>query len=61
MSGIAFVGPKSVEHSIAVGQSLNGDYIMNEIYIIARVAQALLAVGIVAGSAMVFQYGYYVI
>jgi hypothetical protein len=34
---------------------------MNEIYIIARVAQALLAVTIVAGSALVFQYGYYVI
>ena len=50
-----------MEHSIAVGQSLNGDYIMNEIYIIARVAQALLAVTIVAGSALIFQYGYYVI
>jgi len=34
---------------------------MNEIHIIARVAQALLAVSIVAGSALVFQYGYYVI
>jgi hypothetical protein len=61
VSGIAFVEPESVGHSIAVEQSLNGDYIMNEIYIIARVAQALLAVGIVAGTAMVFQYGYYVI
>jgi hypothetical protein len=61
VSGIAFVEPESVGHRIAVEQSLNGDYIMNEIYIIARVAQALLAVGIVAGTAMVFQYGYYVI
>jgi hypothetical protein len=61
VSGIAFVEPESMEHSTAVGQSLNGDYIMNEIYIIARVAQALLAVSIVAGSALVFQYGYYVI
>ncbi len=34
---------------------------MNEIYIIARVAQALLAVTIVAGSVLLFQYGYYVI
>jgi len=50
-----------MEHSSALGQSLNGDYIMNEIHIIARVAQALLAVSIVAGSALVFQYGYYVI
>ena len=50
-----------MEHSIAVGQSLNGDYIMNEIYIIARVAQALLAVSIVASGALIFQYGYYVI
>jgi hypothetical protein len=61
MSGIAYVERESVEHSIAVGQSLNGDYIMNEIYIIARVAQALLAVSIVAGGALIFQYGYYVI
>ena len=61
MSGIEFVEPESVEHSIAVGQSLNGDYIMNEIYIIARVAQALLAVSIVASGALIFQYGYYVI
>jgi hypothetical protein len=61
VSGIAFVEPESVEHSIAVGQSLNGDYIMNEIYIIARVAQTLLAVSIVAGGALIFQYGYYVI
>ena len=61
MSGIAFVETESVEHIIAVGQSLNGDYIMNEIYIIARVAQALLAVSIVAGGALIFQYGYYVI
>ena len=50
-----------MEHSIAVGQSLNGEDIMNEIYIIARVAQALLAVSVVAGGALVFQYGYYVI
>jgi hypothetical protein len=61
VSGIAFVEPESGEHSIAVGQLSNGDYIMNEIYIIARVAQALLALGIVAGGALVFQYGYYVI
>jgi hypothetical protein len=61
VSGIAFVGTESVEHSIAVGQSLNGEDIMNEIYIIARVAQALLAVSIVAGGALIFQYGYYVI
>jgi len=61
MSGIAFVETESVEHSIAVGQSLNGEYIMNEIYIIARVAQALLAVSIVASGALIFQYGYYVI
>jgi hypothetical protein len=44
-----------------VGQLLNGDYIMNEIYIIARVAQGLLAVSIVASGALIFQYGYYVI
>jgi len=61
VSGIAFVERESVEHSIAVAQSLNGEYIMNEIYIIARVAQALLAVTIVAGSVLLFQYGYYVI
>jgi hypothetical protein len=34
---------------------------MNELRIIARAAQTLLAVGIVAGSVLVFQYGYYVI
>ena len=34
---------------------------MNEIYIIARVAQTLLALSIVAGTALIFQYGYYVI
>jgi hypothetical protein len=34
---------------------------MNEIYIIARVAQALLAVGIVASGALIFQYGNFVI
>ena len=61
MSGIEFVGPESVEQSIAVGQSLNGEYIMNEICIIARVAQALLAATIVAGGALIFQFGYYVI
>ena len=61
MSGIEFVGPESVEQSVAVGQSLNGEYIMNEIYIIARVAQALLAVSIVAGGALIFQFGYRVI
>jgi hypothetical protein len=44
-----------------MGQSINGDYIMNEVYIIARAAQTLLAVSIVAGTALIFQYGYYVI
>jgi hypothetical protein len=34
---------------------------MNEFQIIARAAQTLLAVGIVVGSALVFQYGYYTI
>jgi hypothetical protein len=34
---------------------------MNEIQIIARVAQTLLAVGIVAAGALIFQFGYYVI
>jgi hypothetical protein len=34
---------------------------MNEVYIIAKAAQALLAVSIVAGTALIFQYGYYVI
>jgi hypothetical protein len=34
---------------------------MNEIYIIARLAQALLAVSIVTGIAIIFQYGYFVI
>ena len=34
---------------------------MNELHIIARVAQALLAVSIVVGSMLVFQYGYYTI
>jgi len=33
---------------------------MNDLQVIARVAQALLAVGMVAGSILVFQYGYYV-
>jgi hypothetical protein len=61
VSGIAFVGPENVKQSDAVGESLNGEYIMNEICIIARVAQALLAVSIVAGGALIFQYGYYVI
>ncbi len=40
---------------------MNGGYIMNEIHIIARVAQTLLAVSIVAGIALIFQYGHYVI
>ena len=31
---------------------------MNDLHIIARAAQTLLAVGIVVGSALVFQYGY---
>jgi hypothetical protein len=43
---------------ISVDQSFNGDYIMNGIHIIARLAQTLLALGIVAGSALLFQYGY---
>ncbi len=34
---------------------------MNEIQVIARVAQTLLAVSIVAGIALIFQYGYYVV
>jgi hypothetical protein len=34
---------------------------MNELHIIARAAQTLLAVGIVGGGALVFQYGYYAI
>jgi hypothetical protein len=34
---------------------------MNEVYLIARVAQTLLAASIVAGIALIFQYGYYVI
>jgi hypothetical protein len=34
---------------------------MNEIKIIARVAQTLLAASIVAGGALIFQFGYYVI
>jgi hypothetical protein len=34
---------------------------MNESHIIARIAQILLAVSMVAGSALVFQYGYIVI
>jgi hypothetical protein len=38
-----------------------GDTMMNELRIIARAAQTLLAVGIVAGSVLVFQYGYCVI
>jgi hypothetical protein len=61
VSGIAFVEPERVEHSIAVGQVFNGAYIMNEVYIIVRVAQALLAATIVAGGALIFQFGYYVI
>jgi hypothetical protein len=32
---------------------------MNEIHIVARVAQALLAVVIVASIGLIFQYGYY--
>ena len=34
---------------------------MNELHVIARVAQALLAVSLVAGGVLVFQYGYLVI
>lgn len=33
--------------------------IMIDLYIIARVAQFLLAVGIVAGIGCIFEYGYY--
>jgi hypothetical protein len=32
---------------------------MNELHIIARVAQAFLAVSIVAGIGAIFEYGYY--
>jgi hypothetical protein len=41
--------------------SIIGDRIMNELHIIARVAQALLAVSIVCGIGLIFQYGHYVI
>jgi len=34
---------------------------MNELHIIARVAQSLLAIGVVIGSVLVFEYGYYAI
>jgi hypothetical protein len=34
---------------------------MNELPIAAKVAQALLALALVAGSALVFQFGYYTI
>jgi hypothetical protein len=34
---------------------------MNELHIIARLAQTLLAVSIVIGSALVFQYGHHVV
>jgi len=34
---------------------------MNELHIIARVAQALLSVSIVCGIGLIFQYGHYVI
>lgn len=34
---------------------------MNEMHIIARVAQTFLAVGIVGGIAAIFEYGYYVV
>jgi hypothetical protein len=50
-----------MEHSVGRGTALNGEYIMNEIQVIARVAQALLAVSIVAGIALIFQYGHHVI
>ena len=50
-----------MEHSVRRGTVLNGEYIMNEIYVITRVAQTLLAVSIVAGIALIFQYGHYVI
>ncbi len=32
---------------------------MNELHVIARVAQGLLAIGIVAGIGAIFEYGYY--
>jgi hypothetical protein len=32
---------------------------MNDLHIIARVAQSLLAIGVVLGSVLVFQYGHY--
>ncbi len=41
--------------------SLSGDSIMNELQIIARVAQTLLALGIVVAGALVFQYTSYTI
>jgi hypothetical protein len=34
---------------------------MNELHIIARVAQSLLAIGAVVASVLVFQYGHYTI
>jgi hypothetical protein len=34
---------------------------MNEVYLIARIVQTLLAASIVAGIAVIFQYSYYVI
>ena len=34
---------------------------MNELHVIAKVAQTLLAVGIVAGTVLMFEYGYYAI
>jgi hypothetical protein len=43
------------------GSKFKGDHIMNELHIIARAAQTLLAIGMVVGSALVFQYGYYAI
>ena len=33
---------------------------MNELHVIARVAQSILAIGIVAGTALIFEYGHYV-
>ena len=32
---------------------------MNELHVIARVAQGLLALAIVAGMGAIFEYGYY--
>jgi hypothetical protein len=62
VSGIAFVEAGRMEQSLTRRvSSFNGDHIMNELHIIARVAQSLLAIGVVIGSVLVFEYGYYAI